>query len=182
MCEPEIYLNSLIVNDPLRNQNTTTNIPPILHIEIVRGDRVKIYVMLKGFDVENISTVKMLPPTSDREIIKREVLNWIKENVIKACPPVIVGIGIGGNYEYSAILAKKALLRKIGSKNKNEFYAKIEKELLEEINNLGIGPMGVGGKTTAIAVQIESAPTHIESLPLAIDLNCHSARMSKIVI
>lgn len=178
----EGYLRNSTFTNPLQQHNTPVNIPPILHIEIVRGDRVKIYIMLKGGGSENVSMLKMLPPSADREIVKQQVLNWVKANVAKACPPVVVGIGIGGSYEYSAILAKKALLRKLGASNKNEFYAKMEKEILDEINKTGIGPMGVGGKSTALAVHIETAPTHIASLPLAVAFNCHSARLSKIVI
>ncbi|MBN1898826.1 MAG: fumarate hydratase [Spirochaetes bacterium] len=178
----EGYLRASTVNDPLRRNNNNTNTPPIIHLEMVRGDRVKIYIMLKGAGAENVSCLKMLSPSMEIEFIKEEIVQWIKENAAKACPPVVVGIGLGGNYESAPILAKKALLRKIGSSNKNDFYARMEKDLLNSINKLGIGPMGVGGKTTALSVQVETYPTHIASLPLAINLNCHSTRISKIVI
>ncbi len=176
------YMRASSLSDPLKRGHGVTNIPPIIHIDIVRGDRVKIYAMLKGAGAENTSTVMMLSPDADAEVIQKKVIDWVVKNASKACPPVIVGVGIGGDFEYSAIMSKKALIRKIGSNNKNELYAKMEKDILKEVNNSGIGPMGLGGDTTALAVNIEYSATHIASLPVAINLNCHSSRIVKIVI
>lgn len=178
------YLRNSTNNQPLSPYNSpNNNTPPILHIDIARGDRVKIHIMLKGADSENASFLKMYSPSDSITDIKNEIFNWVKDNIVRTCPPVIVGIGIGGNLEYSSILAKKALfLRKIGTHNKNEFYAKIERELFNEINATGIGPMGVGGKITALAVNIETAPAHIYSIPVSVNISCHSLRIAKIVI
>ncbi len=177
------YLRNSIVEDPLNRKNSGDNTPGFIHFEIARGERVKIHIMEKGAGAENVSMVKMLTPDkANKEAIKKEVLSWIKEKAAMACPPIVVGIGLGGTLDYAPLLAKKALLRKIGSKNKNEFYYKFEKELLASINKLGIGPQGVGGKITALDVFIEHTATHIASLPLAININCHSTRVIKIVI
>lgn len=177
------YLRSSIVNDPINRKNNNDNTPAVIHIEYARGNRVKLYIMAKGAGAENVSTAKMLPLNhADKNKIKDYVIQWIKEHAAKACPPVIVGIGIGGTYDYCPVLAKKALLRKIGSKNKNSFYEKLEKELLAEINKLNIGPQGIGGKTTALGVFIETHPCHIASLPIAINITCNSSRITKIVI
>ena len=177
------YLRSSIVSDPLMRKNTGDNTPGFVHFELVRGDRVKIHIMEKGAGAENASMVKMLTPDmADKNVIKDIVVNWVKENAARACPPVIVGIGLGGTMDVAALLAKHALVRKIGSRNKNEFYGKLEEEILQSINKLGIGPQAVGGKVTALGVFIESKPTHIASLPIAVNLNCHSTRVVKIVI
>lgn len=177
------YLRNSLVNDPITRRPNSDNTPAIIHIEYARGNRVKLYIMSKGGGAENMSMAKMLPLSmANKESIQKLILDWIKENGAKACPPLIVGIGIGGTFDYVPVLAKKALLRKIGSRNKTELYNKMEKELLAEINKLEIGPMGLGGKTSALAVFIEHHPTHITSMPLAINLDCHSHRVIKIVI
>jgi fumarate hydratase subunit alpha len=176
------YLRKSSIDIPFSNNYKVDNVPPIIHIEIVRGDRVKIYIMLKGAGAENASFFKIYTPTNTLEEVKNDILEWIKNNAAKACPPVIVGIGIGGDFEYAPLLAKKALLRKLNSNNKIEVFAEMEKELLEKINETGIGPMGIGGKTTALAVHIETAPTHIASIPVAVNLSCHSLRFAKIVV
>jgi len=176
------YLRKSSIDITFSNNYKVDNVPPIIHIEIVRGDRVKIYIMLKGAGAENASFFKIYTPTNTLEEVKNDILEWIKNNAAKACPPVIVGIGIGGDFEYAPLLAKKALLRKLNSNNKIEVFAEMEKELLEKINETGIGPMGIGGKTTALAVHIETAPTHIASIPVAVNLSCHSLRFAKIVV
>ncbi len=177
------YLRSSIVQDPLTRKNNHDNTPAIIHIEYARGNRVKLYIMAKGGGAENVSVSKMLPLSyASKDKIKDFVIDWIKKNAAKACPPIVVGIGIGGTYDYCPVLAKKALLRKIGSKHKNPFYEKLEKELLSEVNKLNIGPQGIGGKTTALGIFIESQPCHIASLPFAININCNSSRITKIVI
>ncbi len=177
------FLRSSIVKDPLRRENTGDNTPGIIHYEITSGNKVVIEILAKGGGAENVSTLEILPPSlADEKTIITKVINWIKKNAIKACPPIVVGIGIGGTFDYAPLLAKKALLRKIGSINKDKFYAGLERKILEKINKTGIGPQGVGGKTTALAVFINSAPVHITSLPLAININCHSIRRGKVVL
>jgi len=176
------YLRKSVVGDPLQRKNTGDNSPPWMHIDIVPGDRLKISVMPKGAGSENMSTVKMLSPAEGVQGVKKFVLDWIREKGANACPPLVVGVGIGGTFEGVAKLAKKALLRPIGSKNPVPFYAEMEEELLKEINNLGLGPQGLGGSTTALAVHIETYPCHIASLPLAINLQCHATRHGTVVL
>lgn len=176
------YLRKSVVGDPLRRNNTGDNSPAWLHIDIVPGDRLKISVMPKGAGSENMSTVKMLSPVEGVQGVKRFVLDWVRERGANACPPLVVGVGIGGTFEGVAKLAKKALLRPIGSKNPVPFYAEMEEELLKEINNLGLGPQGLGGSTTALAVHIETYPCHMASLPIAINLQCHVARHGTIIL
>ncbi len=177
------YLRSSIVQDPLNRKNNHDNTPGVIHIEYARGNRVKLYIMAKGAGAENVSILKMLPlKFASKEKIKEYIIKWVIENAAKACPPVIIGVGLGGTFDYAPVLAKKALLRKIGSKNKNIFYAKLEKDLLTEINKSNIGPQGIGGKTTALGVFIETHPCHIASLPIAINISCNSSRVTKIVI
>jgi len=176
------YLRKSVVKDPLRRKNTGDNTPPWVHIDIVPGDRLKISVMPKGAGSENMSTVKMLSPAEGVQGVKKFVLDWVKERGANACPPLVVGVGIGGTFEGVAKLAKKALLRSIGSKNPEPFYAEMEEELLKEINNLGLGPQGLGGSSTALAVHIEAYPCHIASLPLAINLQCHAVRHATIIL
>jgi len=177
------YLRSSIVNDPIQRKSKQENPPAVIHIEYARGNRVKLHIMAKGAGAENISTTRMLPLSyASKEKIKEFVLDWVKKHVAKACPPVTVGIGIGGTIDYAPVIAKKALLRKIGSKNKNSIYNSLEKDILNEINKSGIGPQGIGGKTTAMAVFIETHPCHMASLPIAVNINCNSARITKIVI
>jgi fumarate hydratase subunit alpha len=177
------YLRNSLVQDPISRKPNADNTPSVIHIEYARGNRVKLYIMSKGGGAENMSMAKMLPlKFADKDKLKEIIIDWVKKNAAKACPPIIVGIGLGGTFDYVSVLAKKALLRKIGSRNKTEFYNKFEKELYAEINKLNIGPMGLGGRTTSLAVFIEHYPTHITSLPLAINLDCHSHRVIKIVI
>jgi fumarate hydratase subunit alpha len=173
----EGYLRASVVDDPLfERKNTKDNTPCIIHFEIVNSDKVKIILAPKGAGSENMSALRMLKPAQGLQGIKDFVIETVKNAGGNPCPPIIVGVGIGGNFEKSAILAKKALLRKVGEPNKNSHYANLEKELLNEINSLGIGAMGVGGQTTALAVHIEYAPCHIASLPVAVNIQCHSAR------
>ncbi|MBA7510527.1 L(+)-tartrate dehydratase subunit alpha [subsurface metagenome] len=176
------YLRKSVVKDPLRRKNTGDNTPAWVHIDIVPGNKLKISVMPKGAGSENMSTVKMLSPTEGVQGVKKFVLDWVKERGANACPPLVVGVGIGGTFEGVAKLAKKALLRPIGSKNPEPFYAEMEEELLKEINNLGLGPQGLGGSSTALAVHIETYPCHIASLPLAINLQCHAVRHATIIL
>ncbi|MFQ5867608.1 MAG: fumarate hydratase [bacterium] len=176
------YLRKSVVGDPLRRNNTGDNSPAWVHIDIVVGNRLKISVMPKGAGSENMSTVKILSPAEGVQGVKKFVLDWVRERGANACPPLVVGVGIGGTFEGVARLAKKALLRPIGSKNSEPFYAEMEEELLREINNSGLGPQGLGGSTTALAVHIETYACHIGSLPLAINLQCHAVRQGTIVL
>lgn len=178
----EGYLRKSIVADPLRRKNTGDNTPAIIHTEIVSGDRLKITVAPKGGGSENMSEVKMLTPAHGWEGIKKFVVDRVLRSKANPCPPIIVGVGIGGNFEKVAYLAKKALLREIGSVHPDPFYAEKEKELLEEINKTGIGPQGFGGRMTALAVFIETYPCHIASMPVAVNINCHAARHKTAVL
>lgn len=171
------YLRKSIVADPLNQRtNTGTNAPAVIHLSIVPGDRLKLTVMAKGGGCENKSRFCMFRPTAE----KRQVMDWIVEVVRQAgadaCPPFVVGVGIGGNFEHSCLLSKRALLRDLNEPNADSFYARMERDLLQEVNALGIGPQGLGGDTTALAVLIESAPCHIASLPVAVNIECHSHR------
>ncbi|MDH5662260.1 MAG: fumarate hydratase [Elusimicrobiota bacterium] len=176
------YLRKSVVKDPFRRQNTGDNTPAWVHMDMIPGDRLKISVMPKGAGSENMSTIKMLSPAEGVQGVKKSVLDWVTERGANACPPLVVGLGVGGTFEGVAKLAKKALLRPIGSKNQEPFYSEIEEDLLKEINNLGLGPQGLGGCTTALAVHIEAYPCHIASLPLAINLQCHAVRHATIVL
>ena len=162
--------------DPFTRKNTGDNTPAIIHMEIVPGSNIKITFAPKGGGAENMSRVTMLTPAAGLEGIEEFVINRVKESGSNPCPPTIIGIGIGGTFERSAILAKKAILRKIGDRNPDQYLAKIEEELLAKINKLGIGPMGYGGNTTSLDVFIEAEPCHIASLPLAVNVQCHAAR------
>jgi len=178
--QAQYYRNS-IVQDPLFNRtNTNDNTPALIHTERVKGDKIKIKVALKGGGAENMSALKMLKPSDGKQGIKNFVLDTVKQAGGNACPPLLVGIGIGGNFETCALLAKKALLREFGSPHPDRDWACFEAELLQVINETGIGPQGLGGKTTALAVQIETAPCHIASLPVAVNLNCHAHRHCEI--
>lgn len=172
----EGYLRKSVVCDPLNRVNTKDNTPAIIHYNIVPGEDFKITVAPKGFGSENMSQLKMLKPADGVEGVKEFVLKVVKEAGPNPCPPIVVGIGIGGTFEKSAYLAKKALLRSTDVRNSNPYYEKLEKELLEEINKLGIGPQGFGGRTTALAVNIETYATHIAGLPVAVNINCHATR------
>jgi fumarate hydratase subunit alpha len=173
----EGYLRKSMVADPLRRQNTKDNTPAIIHLELVPGDRLKITLLPKGGGAENMSRMTMLTPAHGAEGVKQFVLETVEKAGPNACPPVVVGVGIGGTFDTVGMLAKKALLRPVGSTHPDPFYAEMEEELLERINNLGIGPMGYGGRVTALAVHIEAAPCHIVSLPVAVNLQCHAARV-----
>ena len=166
-----------IVNDPINRINTKNNTPAIIHYEICETDKLEISMMLKGAGSENMSALKMLPPNAGIQGIRDFVLETVKTNGANACPPLTIGIGIGGNFETCALLAKKSLFRPNGVMNKDEFWAKEEQYLLNEINRLNLGPMGLGGKTTALNVKIEVKPCHIASLPVAVNIECHAHRM-----
>ena len=179
------YINGLlrksIVDDPLNRVNTQDNTPAIIHTKIVKGDSLKLTVAPKGFGSENMSQIKMLNPSATKEDIIKNVLDFIKTAGANACPPMIIGIGIGGDFEYCAYLAKKALCRD-ELHNQNEYYSCLEDELLTEINNLNIGPQGFGGNTTALKVNIEYYPTHIAGLPIAVNIGCHVTRHKTYII
>lgn len=176
------YLRASVVSNPLIRINTKDNTPAILHTEIVPGNRIKIHVMAKGGGAENMSALKMLTPADGEKGVVNFVLDTVKNAGANPCPPIIVGVGIGGNFEKCAFLAKKALLRKLGTENKDKKIAKLEKLLLNKINSLKIGPAGLGGKTTCLAVHIETFPCHIASLPVAVNIECHSHRYAEAII
>lgn len=170
-------LRKSVVRDPFYDRvNTNDNTPAIIHTRIVAGDKIKITAAPKGFGSENMSALKMFTPSAKREDIIGFVVDTVKKAGSNPCPPVVVGVGIGGDFEYSAILAKKALCRSVSVRNSVEFYADMEKEMLSQINKLNIGPQGFGGDTTALAVNIETYPTHIAGLPVAVNIGCHVTR------
>lgn len=173
----EGYFRCSVVNDPLFNRkNTTDNTPAVIHNEFVSGDKIKITVEPKGFGSENMSRIKMFNPSIGKEEIIKFAVETVKEAGGNPCPPVVLGIGIGGTFDYSAVLAKKALGRSISVRNSNPLYAALEEEILTELNKTGVGAQGFGGDTSALAVNIEYFPTHIAGLPVAINVNCHIAR------
>lgn len=172
----EGYLRKSVVKDPINRVNTKDNTPAIIHYELVEGDVFEISFAAKGFGSENMSKQKMLKPADGLEGVKKFILESVEAAGPNPCPPIIVGVGIGGDFEKSCIMAKKSLMRDINDYNKDPFYADLEKELLEKINELGIGPQGFGGKTTALRVFIETHPTHIAGLPVAVNIQCHAAR------
>ncbi len=172
----EGYLRKSVVRDPLDRVNTGDNTPAMLYFELVPGDKVEITVAPKGFGSENMSKIAMLRPSDGLQGVKDFVKKTVEEAGPNPCPPIVVGVGIGGTFDKAAYLAKKALLREVDQRNADPFYAKLEEELLEEINALGIGPQGFGGLTTALAVNIEQYPTHIAGLPVAVNINCHVTR------
>lgn len=179
----EGYLRASMVWDPLfERKNTKDNTPAIIHYEVVPGDRIKIVVAPKGAGSENTSRLAMLKPADGWEGVKSFILETVKLAGPNACPPFTVGVGIGGNFEYCAYLAKKALLRPVGKRHENPLIAKVEEELLEEINKIGWGPMGFGGTVTAVDVKVEMYPCHIASLPVAVNIQCHANRHAEIVI
>ncbi|MEG1243743.1 MAG: fumarate hydratase, partial [Oscillospiraceae bacterium] len=175
-------LRCSIVSDPLERINTNDNTPAVIHTKIVSGDKIKIIVSPKGFGSENMSTLKMFTPSATKE----DIINFVIETVIKAgsnpCPPIVLGIGIGGDFEHCAYLAKKALCRSIDIQNPNSLYKDMEEEILKRINELNIGPQGFGGKTTALAVNIEYASTHIAGLPVSVNVGCHVTRHAEIIL
>ena len=170
------YLRKSVVKDPVRRGNTGDNTPAMLYTEIVPGDKVKITVGPKGFGSENMSQIRMFKPSAGLQGIKDFILEVVETAGPNPCPPMVVGVGIGGTFEKAALLAKKALMRPLDSENPDPFYADLEKEMLEKVNQLGIGPQGFGGKTTAIGLNIETMPTHIAGMPCAVNINCHVTR------
>ena len=172
----EGYLRKSVVRDPLDRVNTGYNTPAMLYTELVPGEQIEITVAPKGFGSENMSQIKMLRPSDGVEGVKAFVCKVVEEAGPNPCPPIVVGVGIGGTFDKAALMAKKALLREVDVPNEKPYYAALEKELLELVNGLGIGPQGFGGKTTALAVNIESCPTHIAGLPVAVNINCHVTR------
>ena len=172
----EGFLRKSVVKDPINRINTKDNTPAIIYYDIVPGDKIKITVAPKGFGSENMSRIKMLKPSDGLQGVKDFIIETIKLAGPNPCPPIVIGVGIGGTFDKAAYLSKKALIRPLNVRNKDEFYSNLEKELLEDINNLGIGPQGFGGKTTAIGLNIETYPTHIAGLPVAVNINCHATR------
>ena len=178
----EGYLRKSVVH-PLTRKNTKDNTPAIIHYEMVKGDKLIIEFAPKGFGSENMSKLKMLKPSDGVDGIKKFIIETVKEAGPNPCPPIVVGVGIGGTVDKCAQIAKKALLRDVGKYNyKDSYIADLEIELLKEINSLGIGPQGLGGNTTALAVNIETFPTHIAGLPVVVNINCHASRHKKVVI
>lgn len=176
------YLRFSVVRDPLKRENTGDNTPAIIYTEITDGDDFKITIAPKGFGSENMSRQKMFLPTATKEDILDFVVETVKTAGGNPCPPIVIGVGIGGDFEYSAYLSKKALIRDLSLENKNSFYKDFEKEILDAVNNLSIGPQGLGGKTTAFAVNIEVFPTHIAGLPVAVNIGCHVNRHKSITL
>jgi len=177
------YLRKSMVKQPFSSRvNTKDNTPAIIYTDVVPGDKLKIIAIPKGGGAENMSRLVMLTPAAGRQGIIDNVLKAVDEAGSNPCPPIIVGVGIGGTAEKTLMLAKRALLRKVGEHNADTEVAELEKELLQKINNLGIGPMGYGGRTTALAVNVEVFPSHIASMPLAVNINCHSSRHKEVVI
>lgn len=176
------YLRCSIVKDPLKRVNTNDNTPAVVHIKIVKGENIKLMVAPKGFGSENMSALKMMTPS----VTKDEIVDWVVDVISQAgsnpCPPVVVGVGIGGDFEKCAYLAKKALCRDVAKRNDDDFYKEMEQAMLDKINRLGIGPQGFGGTVTALAVNIEKAPTHIAGLPVAVNVGCHVTRHAKTII
>ena len=178
----EGYLRKSVVKDPLIRENTKDNTPAVIHYSIVPGDKVKITLAPKGFGSENMSRIFMLKPADGIEGVKNAILTAVKDAGPNACPPMVVGVGIGGTFEKCAILAKKALTRNINENSDIPYVADLEKEMLEKINGLGIGPGGLGGTTTALAVNINTYPTHIAGLPVAVNICCHVNRHVTVII
>ncbi len=176
------YLRKSVVRDPLRRVNTEDNTPAIIHYNIIPGEKIKITVAPKGFGSENMSSLKMLKPSDGVDGVINFVVETVKNAGANPCPPMVIGVGIGGTMEKAATLAKKAVIRSIDNRNEDDYYRKLEGKLLEKINNLGIGPQGLGGTTTAIAVNIEVFSTHIAGLPVAVNINCHATRHAEAVI
>ena len=170
------FLRKSVVSDPIERINTKDNTPAVIHYNIVKGDKIKITFAPKGFGSENMSRVFMLKPADGIEGVKNAILTAVKDAGPNACPPMVVGVGVGGTFEKCAVLAKKALTREVGEHSEIEYVAELEKEMLQKINELGIGPGGLGGSTTALAVNINTYPTHIAGLPVAINICCHVNR------
>lgn len=178
----EGFLRKSCVKDPIDRVNTGDNTPAVIYYDIVPGDALKITVAPKGFGSENMSQIKMLKPSDGLAGVKDFIVKVVEDAGPNPCPPIVVGVGIGGTFDKAALLAKKALMRPADQRNDNPFYAELEKEMLEKINALGIGPQGFGGRTTALAVNIETLPTHIAGLPCAVNINCHVTRHKSVVL
>ena len=178
----EKYLRKSVVEDPLRRINTNDNTPAHIVYDIVPGDRVKVTVAPKGFGSENMSRIAMLTPADGESGVRRFVLDTVRNAGGKPCPPIVVGVGIGGTFDQAALLAKRALLKDLNEMHPDPYYADMEQELLEEINRMDIGPQGMGGMTTALGVKIMTAPTHIAGLPVAVNINCHVCRHKTVII
>lgn len=178
----ECYLRKSMVEDPLKRVNTGTNVPAVIHWEMVPGDKLKITVAPKGGGSENMSTLKVLKPAQGEKGVIDFVVETVREAGANPCPPLVVGVGLGGTFEKAALLAKKALLRPLGQPHPDSYYAQLEEIILEKVNSLGIGPQGFGGRITALAVHIEYFAAHIASLPVAVNLNCHASRHVERVI
>ena len=178
----EGFLRKSVVEDPLLRKNTNDNTPGIIYFEIVEGDVFEIDLTAKGFGSENMSKSKMLKPSEGIEGVKRFVIETVENAGSNPCPPIIVGVGIGGTIDKAAYIAKKALLRELGESNQTPHLSELESTLLNQINDLGIGPQGLGGRTTALAVHVEAFPTHIEGLPVVVNINCHASRHHKVVL
>lgn len=177
------YLRKSMVTEPVfERKNTKDNTPSVLHTDIVPGDKLKILLMPKGGGSENMARLKMLTPSAGIKGVKEFIIDTVREAGGNPCPPVIVGVGIGGTMEKTALMAKKALARKVGEHNPDARYSELERELLEEINNTGVGPQGLGGRITALAVHIEFYAAHITGLPVAVNLNCHASRHAEVVL
>ena len=175
------YLRKSVVN-PITRVNTKDNTPAIIHYEMVKGDQLKIEYAPKGFGSENMSKLKMLKPSDGIEGVKKFIIDTVSEAGPNPCPPIVVGVGIGGTVDKCAQIAKKALFRNVGQHSKDEMIADLEKELIQKINALGIGPQGLGGNTTALAVNIETFPTHIAGLPVVVNINCHASRHKQVIL
>ncbi len=178
----EGFLRKSVVGDPIRRVNTKDNTPAVIYYDIVDGDKIKITLAPKGFGSENMSKIGMLKPSDGLEGVKKFIIDTVKAAGPNPCPPMVIGVGIGGTFDKAAYLAKKALLRPINIRNKDEFYKDLEIELLEKVNKLGIGPQGFGGKTTALGLNIETYATHIAGLPVAVNINCHATRHKEVII
>lgn len=178
----EGFLRKSVVKDPLDRVNTKDNTPGVIHYNVVEGDKLSITVAPKGFGSENMSRIKMLKPAEGLQGVKDFILESVELAGPNPCPPTVVGVGIGGTFEKAAFLAKHSLMRDMEEYSDNPFYEALEKEMLEEINKLGIGPQGYGGKTTSFKVNIESYPTHIAGLPVAVNINCHAARHKQVIL
>ena len=178
----EGYLRKSVVSDPLRRVNTGDNTPAAITVELVPGDKLKLTVIPKGFGSENMSRLAMLKPADGVEGVKRFVVETVKAAGSNPCPPIVVGVGIGGTFDKAAALAKHALLRPIDQPHADPYYAALEKELLEQINALGTGPQGFGGRTTALGLNIETMPTHVAGLPVAVNISCHVTRRASAVL
>ncbi len=176
------FLRASMVSDPLRRKNTGDNTPAILHVRLVDGDKIKLTVAPKGFGSENMSKIKMFSPAADEWDIADFVIQVAEEAAPNACAPLVIGVGLGGDFEQSAILAKKALCRSIDIRNPDPIYATLENMIISGVNALGIGPQGFGGKTTALAVNVEFAPTHIAGLPVAVNIGCHVNRHADAIL